>query len=242
MTHINMTFNSSYNFKAPGIEADSNKKVEVIFPTQEEKSMTADGNDTVVIERAFTVLNIDVEADLTLTGEINTDNLKVGDMVLINATAKDDDRTLTFASNLGGKSVELTEDQEEVFLLVYTENGFKFIASGSGSNGQSAYQIWLDEGNEGTEQDFLDSLVGDAGAAGSQGPAGAAGAAGAQGPAGAAGAQGPAGAAGAEGPQGPAYVPADNSIVPVKLQKGINDAKTYTLKSVLGVVQWVEDI
>lgn len=30
----------------------------------------------------------------------------------------------------------------------------------SAINGKSAYQIWLDNGNTGTEQDFLDSLKG----------------------------------------------------------------------------------
>lgn len=30
----------------------------------------------------------------------------------------------------------------------------------AGEDGKSAYQIWLDQGNEGTEQDFLNSLVG----------------------------------------------------------------------------------
>ena len=30
----------------------------------------------------------------------------------------------------------------------------------NGKDGKSAYQIWLDEGNEGTEQDFLNSLKG----------------------------------------------------------------------------------
>jgi hypothetical protein len=39
-----------------------------------------------------------------------------------------------------------------------------------GVDGKSAYEIWLEEGNTGTEQDFLDSLVG------AQGPAGAPGA------------------------------------------------------------------
>jgi hypothetical protein len=39
-----------------------------------------------------------------------------------------------------------------------------------GVDGKSAYEIWLDEGNTGTEQDFLDSLVG---ADGAQGPPGA---------------------------------------------------------------------
>jgi hypothetical protein len=39
-----------------------------------------------------------------------------------------------------------------------------------GVDGKSAYEIWLEEGNTGTEQDFLDSLVGEDGA---QGPPGA---------------------------------------------------------------------
>lgn len=67
-----------------------------------------------------------------------------------------------------------------------------FVFGGSNSGGQgpagdSAYQVWLDEGNTGTEQDFLDSLVG------AQGPAGADGNDGAQGD------QGPAGNDGADG-------------------------------------------
>lgn len=39
--------------------------------------------------------------------------------------------------------------------------------SGGGANGapgKSAYEIWLDAGNTGTEQDFLDSLVANNGA------------------------------------------------------------------------------
>ncbi len=35
-----------------------------------------------------------------------------------------------------------------------------------GLDGKSAYEIWLDEGNSGTEQDFLDSLKGEQGPAG----------------------------------------------------------------------------
>lgn len=45
--------------------------------------------------------------------------------------------------------------------------------SGSdGADGKSAYQIWLDEGNTGTEQDFLDSLEGPQGATGAKGDQG----------------------------------------------------------------------
>lgn len=75
---------------------------------------------------------------------------------------------------------------------------------GQGPAGKSAYELWLDQGNTGTEADFLASL---SGATGPQGPAGATGPAGPSGPAGAIGPQGPAGAdgaPGAAGPQGPA--------------------------------------
>ena len=42
-----------------------------------------------------------------------------------------------------------------------------------GVDGKSAYEIWLDEGNTGTEQDFLDSLVGADGPPGADGAPGA---------------------------------------------------------------------
>lgn len=42
-----------------------------------------------------------------------------------------------------------------------------------GDLGLSAYQVWLGLNNNGTEQDFLDSLVGDTGPQGPQGPPGA---------------------------------------------------------------------
>ena len=49
-------------------------------------------------------------------------------------------------------------------------------AGAAGADGKSAYQVWLDQGNTGTEQDFLNSLQGAPGATGPTGPTGAAGA------------------------------------------------------------------
>ena len=80
-----------------------------------------------------------------------------------------------------------------------------------GSDGLSAYEIWLNNGNSGSESDFLASLVGPAGADGAdgatgpqgpQGPAGADGADGATGPQGLTGPMGPIGPAGPQGPAG----------------------------------------
>jgi hypothetical protein len=63
----------------------------------------------------------------------------------------------------------------------------------------SAYQIWLSQGNTGTAQDFLNTLVGPTGPAGVQGPIGPTGPQGLQGPIGPDGPQGPTGANGQNG-------------------------------------------
>ena len=49
------------------------------------------------------------------------------------------------------------------------QNGTNGIDGQDGVDGKSAYQIWLDEGNVGTEQDFLDSLRGEDGINGKDG-------------------------------------------------------------------------
>lgn len=75
----------------------------------------------------------------------------------------------------------------------------------TGTPGESAYEIAVDQGFTGTITQWLTSLIGPAGPTGATGPtgtAGAAGAAGATGPKGDTGATGPAGATGATGPQG----------------------------------------
>jgi len=74
--------------------------------------------------------------------------------------------------------------------------------SGSAAaQGDSAYEVWLAEGNSGTEAEFLASLVG---ATGAQGPQGEQGATGSQGPVGETGETGATGAQGEVGPQGAA--------------------------------------
>ena len=77
--------------------------------------------------------------------------------------------------------------------------------SQTGNDGLSAYQIWLNEGNTGSEADFLNSLVGATGAQGIQGiqgPAGNDGADGATGPQGIPGNDGADGADGTNGTNG----------------------------------------
>ena len=75
-------------------------------------------------------------------------------------------------------------------------------AGNDGADGLSAFEVWLSQGNTGTEADFLNSLQGADGATGPQGPAGNDGATGPQGPAGNDGAIGPQGPQGDPGPAG----------------------------------------
>jgi hypothetical protein len=87
-------------------------------------------------------------------------------------------------------------------------DGINGINGANGQNGLSAYEIWLAQGNTGTESDFLTAITGATGAQGAQGIQGVAGATGSQGligltgPAGAQGIQGATGAAGTNGTNG----------------------------------------
>ncbi|WP_297868451.1 hypothetical protein [uncultured Flavobacterium sp.] len=88
----------------------------------------------------------------------------------------------------------------------------------NGIDGLSAYQIWINNGNSGTEAEFIASLQGAQGPQGIQGPAGANGSDGATGPQGVAGPQGSQGIQGEQGPigltgaQGPAGTNGTNGI------------------------------
>lgn len=71
-----------------------------------------------------------------------------------------------------------------------------------GEDGKSAYQIWLESGNEGTEQDFINSLKGEQGIQGETGPQGPQGEQGIQGIQGEKGDTGETGPAGKDGTNG----------------------------------------
>lgn len=75
--------------------------------------------------------------------------------------------------------------------------------TGAGAEGDSAYEVAVNNGFVGTESQWLASLVGPQGPTGATGATGATGSTGPQGPQGTAGATGSTGATGAQGPQGP---------------------------------------
>lgn len=104
-------------------------------------------------------------------------------------------------------------DENDIFVDVPALVG---PAGAQGADGKSAYQSWLDAGNIGTEEDFLNSLKGAQGIQGPQGPTGPQGEIGPQGPQGEQGIQGLQGPAGADGATGPAGEKGADGYSPVK--------------------------
>jgi hypothetical protein len=96
------------------------------------------------------------------------------------------------------------------------------------NQGKSAYDIWLEEGNTGTKEDFLNSLVGP------QGPEGLQGLTGPQGETGPAGPTGPTGPSGTVTINGLNYVGVWSSLVPYTFDYG--DVVSYNGESYVRVV------
>lgn len=125
-----------------------------------------------------------------------------------------------------------------VSVTIEDESGpksFELYGGGAGGAGESAYEIAVRNGFEGSEEEWLESLQGEPGPQGPQGetgPQGARGATGAtgpQGPQGETGPQGPQGEkgeTGATGPQGPQGEPGLDAPLPISVANGGTGATT----------------
>ena len=102
----------------------------------------------------------------------------------------------TVASSADLAALSATSEDGDIYVALDTGNGWVYDADADdwtdigpirgpegpeGPEGDSAYEVWLDAGNSGTVDDYLNSLKGDAGADGSNGTDGAPGEDGADG-------------------------------------------------------------
>lgn len=104
-----------------------------------------------------------------------------------------------------GDSVVMSLVDDNIYIVIdLISTGTVLSPAGTpGPEGDSAYQVAVDEGFSGTVSQWLDSLVGPEGPEGNIGPVGPQGPIGLTGPTGATGPAGPTGATGPTGPQGP---------------------------------------
>ena len=97
MNPINTENNASYNFVAPSIEEDADKKVEQVFPTAEVVNPTIRSNKAdVPVRRQKTIVKLGtLSAATTLTLIPEPANLNVGAMVAVNWTSDGTARAIT---------------------------------------------------------------------------------------------------------------------------------------------------
>ena len=153
----------------------------------------------------FSFLNQDGEKEYEETIQTKTDPLGMVNVIIgkgnqVGGSAASFDK---IPWSIATKFLEVSLDKSGTcteFSLIskqeFTAVPFALFSVNSGATdseitqGKSAYQIWIDLGNIGTEQDFLKSLKGPTGPQGPIGATGAAGQTGATGPVGAAGTNG----------------------------------------------------
>ena len=97
MNPINTENNASYNFVAPSIPEDADKKTEMMFPTAEVVSPTISSNKAdAPVRRQKTIVKLGtLSAATTLTLIPEPANLNVGAMVAVNWTSDGTARAIT---------------------------------------------------------------------------------------------------------------------------------------------------
>lgn len=84
--------------------------------------------DTITIEpNNLSCLVATVDADTNLIVSADVDNSIVGDLIFLEVTADDTDRTVTFGDNLTGTTATVDADGLKMFQLVYTGTAFVLI-------------------------------------------------------------------------------------------------------------------
>ena len=90
---------------------------------------------------------------------------------------EDEINTFTFVFTYTGDNAEVYTEEKSIIVGLAIQgkdgtDGKDGTAGAKGEDGKSAYQLWLDAGNSGTEAEYLESLKGKDGADGSNGAAG----------------------------------------------------------------------
>jgi hypothetical protein len=124
MTYINGNSNASYNFKAPNIAADADKKIEVVFPTQEAQTPTAGATIAVDINRHTTCIDLgELAAAATLNATIGAD-VERGAIVQVKALSDGTARTVTFGTGFNSPTMAGTISTKKVMTFMYDGTAF----------------------------------------------------------------------------------------------------------------------
>lgn len=129
MSYLNMNQNSSYNFRAPNIAADADKKLEVVFPTQEAQAPVVAAGTPVEINRQTTVIDLgELAANTTVNATIG-DDVERGAIVMIKAKSDGTARNVTFGDGFTVPAMAGTISKTKVISCMY--DGASFLPMGA---------------------------------------------------------------------------------------------------------------
>lgn len=126
---FNMTTNSSYNFKAPSIDADADQKIEVVFPTNEALAPEAGATIAVAINRQVTTIDLGtLSAAATVNATISSD-VERGAMINIKAKSDGTARDITLGTGFTAPTFAGTISKTKVCTYIYDGTSFLPIAA-----------------------------------------------------------------------------------------------------------------
>ena len=126
MNAINLNNNASYNFVAPLIEADSDQKVEVVFPTSEKQVLAGDVTIDALVERSTTIIDL---GELTAAGTLDLtigSDVPVGAILTVKAQSDATARDLTFGTGMIGPVMAGVISKTKTALFIF--DGVNFVA------------------------------------------------------------------------------------------------------------------
>lgn len=131
MTWTKRDGSASYNFVAPEIEEDEGKKIEVVFPTNEQKTVTLESNAAEVkVKRTLTMLDLGsaaLGANATLT-TVPDSNLPVGARVIVTWTSDSSARSITIKTDESNTACTLTGTASTKVTKELIWNGSTFLS------------------------------------------------------------------------------------------------------------------
>lgn len=155
--------NPAYIYLKPGLYY-----VSCIIRYQQDPESLSNTLDQVLVYTGYGNANESLAYQFDSTGPETTENRHNVRVTFIRHVTENDGELVYFAPATPVPWKEAYVQKLEIVKL----DGVKGDRGKDGQDGKSAYQIWLDEGHSGTEEDFLNSLQGERGPQGPQGPAG----------------------------------------------------------------------
>ena len=129
MTWINKLLNSAYNFVAPSIAADADKKMEVIFPTAELQTVTAAATIAVTVERTHTVVDLGTLAAAATVNVTVGESVPVGALLVVKAKSDGTARDITWGDGMTAAVLSGVISKTKVASFVF--DGTEFVGTGS---------------------------------------------------------------------------------------------------------------